>query len=94
MRAPDHVGARRQQPSHNLRRARRRRMGREPVRVAEARPLARDVKEILDRKRGAGERPLPRAGEGRVIVAAERTERVIREGPAGGVIVCNRHCLE
>ena len=61
VRAPDHVGPGGQQALHRLRRARRRRVGGEPVRVAEAGAVALDVEQVLDREGEARERPLARA---------------------------------
>ena len=62
--------------------------------MAEAGAVTPDVEQVLDRKRQSRERPLPRAGERHMIVAAEGAQGVVGQGPAGGVIVCNRHCLE
>ena len=72
VRAPDHVGARRQEALHGLRRALRRRVGGEPVGMAEARALALDVEQVLDREGQPGERALARPGERRVVVRGRR----------------------
>ena len=94
MRAADHIGPGRQQTLHRLRRALGRGMRAEPVRMAEAGAVALDVEQVLCCEGEAGERTLARAGERSVVVAAEGTQRVVGQGPAGGVIVCSHRCLK
>ena len=84
MGAPDHVGPGRQQPLDGYRRALLRGVGREPVRVAEARAMTLDVEQVLDREGQAIERPIARCGERYVIVAAEGTQGIVRQCPVGG----------
>jgi hypothetical protein len=71
MGAPDHGRAGRQQALDGNGRAPGRRVGGEPVRMAEAGAVSGDVERILDGEGQAGERALARTCEGRVVVAAE-----------------------
>ena len=54
--------------------------------MAEAGAVTLDVEQVLDREGQARERPLARAGERDVVVAAEGAQGIVGQGPAGGVI--------
>jgi hypothetical protein len=76
IRAPDHVGARDQQ-SDRLGGFCRRRVGAQPVRVAEAGAVAGDVKDVLDRHGEARELTSSRPAHCHVIIPAERPDRIV-----------------
>ena len=70
-------------------------MGGEPLGTAESGPVTGNVEDILDREGQALERPMFRALQGDVVVAAEGPDRILDEqlvrGPARRLVGA-RHC--
>ena len=73
------VGARIKQHPHSNGGFRRRRMAREPVRVAEAGAMIGDVEEVLHAHREPGKRSRARSTQRHMVVAAERAGGVIEQ---------------
>jgi hypothetical protein len=73
----DEMRTRVEQALNCRRRTHRRAVGAQPIGAAESRPMARDVVDVLDSKGESPKRPVRRASQLNVCMAAERSEPIV-----------------